>query len=545
MEVNLVLILKKTMINIGQTIEEFGYSPVNLALGSHKKIVVTCDYCGNNYKPTRKNLTISQQNGEKYGISKDACKPCGQSKARDICEAKGVSWADKTKEKREALRKSLIEKYGVDHYSKTKEFSRQMIEASSKKTQEEWDEIERKKRETRLEKYGVEHVFQSPEIKEKVKKTMLERHGAENPSNIPEFQEKRRETMKERFGVEYAGQNEEIKAKIAETNKEKYGGLFMNIPELKNEFTKRGIQKKVDNGKAMRINGKSVMEIAKEKDIAPLEVYRMIRMGIDPEKFKKRGTIIEEYIREVLESIGARYKFNKHISPEYRYDFLINDSNLIIECDGLYWHSELFKERDYHYNKRSFYDSINMKSLFFYENEIINKFSIVSSIISKELKKTDIIPVEKCTIKKEPKGKSFIYENHLEGTGSGDTYLLNYNNTPVYGIQINETSSKVYEIIKFCAAINTSLDESRALSILIDYVISKLDIRILKIKVNRRYCNINILKLGFRLDSEHTDFLWTDGTSVYPSIKFNNNDGYKNNLTKIWDCGQAKYIKEF
>lgn len=49
--------------------------------------------------------------------------------------------------------------------------------------------------------------------------------------------------------------------------------------------------------------------------------------------------------------------------------------------------------------------------------------------------------------------------------------------------------------------------------------------------------------LGFRKKTCYNSFKWTDYSTTVHRLKHRGNSGYADGLRKIWDCGQAKYIK--
>jgi very-short-patch-repair endonuclease len=112
----------------------------------------------------------------------------------------------------EKRKKTNLEKYGVEHFTKTGEYKE-------------------KTKKTNLEKYGVEHFTQTEEYKEKTKHTNLEKFGVENPMHLDEYKElsaeKRNKTMLEKYGTTHAYGIEEFRTKAAEskikTNQERYG----------------------------------------------------------------------------------------------------------------------------------------------------------------------------------------------------------------------------------------------------------------------------------------------------------------------------------
>ena len=56
-----------------------------------------------------------------------------------------------------------------------------------------------------------------------------------------------------------------------------------------------------------------------------------------------------------------------------------------IEFDGLYWHSNIYKDNDYHLNKTELCEKENIQLLHIFEDEWVNKKEIVKSIIKSKL----------------------------------------------------------------------------------------------------------------------------------------------------------------
>lgn len=69
-------------------------------------------------------------------------------------------------------------------------------------------ETKEKTKKTMLEKYGVEHQSQSPEIHERKKQTSLKNWGYEHPLQVPELIAKRKLTCLKKYGVDNAAKQE-------------------------------------------------------------------------------------------------------------------------------------------------------------------------------------------------------------------------------------------------------------------------------------------------------------------------------------------------
>jgi rubrerythrin len=76
-------------------------------------------------------------------------------------------------------------------------------------------EVQEKIRKTNIEKYGVENPSSASEVKEKRKQTFLERYGVDSVCRIEEFKEKNHEKMKQTNLKKYGSKNIKIyKCKI-------------------------------------------------------------------------------------------------------------------------------------------------------------------------------------------------------------------------------------------------------------------------------------------------------------------------------------------
>lgn len=204
-----------------------------------------------------------------------------------------------------------------------------------------------KQKQNLLKKYGS---FKSKEAKERTRSTNLKKYGVENPFQSESVKEKIKKTLLKKYGVEYLHQNEEIKQKA--------------------------IQTRIKIGDIKLIEGKTQKEFAEELNLARTSMNRVYnKHGLEVVKeYKPKSTsILEQLIKQFLKEEKIKFINNYYFSKyDYRPDFLLPDYNFIIECDGLYWHSEEFHNKEYHRNKKEYYISKGYKLLYFYEDEFQN-----------------------------------------------------------------------------------------------------------------------------------------------------------------------------
>lgn len=404
------------------------------------------------------------------------------------------------------------------------------------------EEVRQKTKTTNLHKYGVESYTQTKEYKERVKKTNVEKRGVEYIGQDNEVKNKVRATVRERYGVDCVLQAEEVKDKIIATNLERYG---VDRPAKTESVKNKIVESQKRSGIIKLLDGKTRREWAKECDISYSGFnVRVRKYGLDAAiKMERHQTEIEFVVEEILKRAGIHYL--KNIAIENRIaDFVIPSKQLIIEVDGLYWHSDAINgDKRYHRKKMELYHRHGYSTLFFREDEISRRRPLVESIIRNRLGLSDIVYGRKLTLTDldRDNSKDFFNTNHLMGFGSGLVMGL-YDGCGIRcAIQIVNKGEYVY-VSRFCNAVGITVigGLSKLLSAIYeDYkkdVVSFVDLR---------YGNGKSLeKLGFIAESERLSFKWVKNDSTYHRMKFPSDSGYSFGCFKIWDCGQRKYRKK-
>lgn len=480
----------------------------------------------------------------------------------------------------EKRKKTNIERYGVDCASKVKKFTEKTKQTNLERygfTYPAGNEAIRNKiKSTNLERYGSESASSTKEYKEKVAKTMIERYG-DNPYNNSIIKDKRKNTNIERYGVNTPTKLEAVKDKIKNTLKDRYGfqsdnektdvqlesaeavkqkrfdtnlerygvNSISQLPETK----EKQLKTKKDNGQIILVDGKSLKEIAKEKNVAYTTIQGLYLKTKDGElvsNYSLKKTSIEAVVEKMLKRCGVDFVYSRQMPGQIcKPDFLIEEKKLIIECNGLYWHSEMIiEEKKHHYDRRNKYKSLGYTSLFFNEDEILKKPLIVESVIRNKLGLNSTkIGARKCTIE-EIKDKSFLEKNHLMGAGSGRIFALKFGGEIVAAIQVKwkNKATQTLDISRFCTKPDVSVQGG--FSRLLNHCIKIYKPKIVENFIDQRYGEgAHLESLGFKQETCSVSFRWTNLKETFHRMTFKSNSGYESGFTKIWDCGQAKWIK--
>lgn len=265
------------------------------------------------------------------------------------------------------------------------------------------------------ERYGVDNVFQLKEIKEKLKITNLKKYGTSTPQSLPETKAKAIQTNLKKYGVEFSSQSPLVRKKIIETNQNRYG---RNSPQQKH-LSQEIIDLLADKNKLIELNQTmTIFEIYKKYGGSPSLYHKKFQFyGIQPKihyssYFEKS---VQDFIQKYL-PVAVETRVNS--STKFEADIFIKDYQLAIECNGLYWHSELNgKDKYFHLNKTKFYEKNGIKLIHIFSDEWEDKQEICKSILLSKLGKLNTIGARKTSLVQLSKKEEieFFNKNHLQG----------------------------------------------------------------------------------------------------------------------------------
>jgi len=450
------------------------------------------------------------------------------------------------------------------------------------------NETKEKRKKTNIEKYGVDNVSKNENIKNKTKKTNLKKYGSVSSFQNEEVRKKWKENIKKKYGVNHIFQSEEIKDKIKNKMIEKYGDHYTKTESYKDKLNEIGFneiirKKKLDKHKNffkehgyefIEIHdykkfklkkGDDIFEIYWDTFISRLENGYEISTNKNPLYF----TGISESEKEIvnwLKSLNIKNveTSNREILDGKELDIYLPDYNIGIEFNGLYWHSEIKKEKNHHLDKTKKCEERGINLIHIWEDDWKYKRDIVKSIISNRLKiNMNKIYARKCSIKKVDTEASriFLNNNHIQGYSSSSIrYGLHYENELVslmtFGYRyIN--NQKNLELLRFCNKINTSVIGSS--SKLFKHFIKNNSFDKLISYSDRSIFTGSLYKtLGFENSGETSlNYWWVVDKKRYHRFTFNKQklikEGEDPNLTereimykrgsyRIWGCGQIRWI---
>ena len=234
-----------------------------------------------------------------------------------------------------------------------------------------YDKILQNMNKTSMLLYGTDssHV---PGANEKRKKTCQERYGAENVMYLDKFKDKLRCSFEDKYGVDSPWGIPGIKDKRDETMRAKYGDVSYfraRVPSA----TVALLQCREKYEEYLDSHEKRTEEqIAADLGCSQSLIQKVTaRYGlVDKVVINPTSSSKEKEIRKLLDSLGIEYLTNdRSILDGKEIDIYIPTKKIGIEFNGDYWHSSLFQEKTYHFDKSKLAESKGIRLIHIYEYE--------------------------------------------------------------------------------------------------------------------------------------------------------------------------------
>lgn len=333
-------------------------------------------------------------------------------------------------------------------------------------------------KDTNTIKYGGNAPMSSEEIKTKAKTTTITKFGVDNIFKNTEYI---RERTKLKYNVDHISKLTSTKERIKNTNLEKYGVPTVLIkPEVRQlgfDTKSEWFFQKYDTLDVIGHTGKTI-ELRCDVCSNNYEIDRSLlnyrfEIGVNPctscNPINELRSFKEKQICDFLDSLGVEVIQNdRSILSGSELDIFIPKHNIAIEFNGLFWHSDKFKNNDYHISKTNKCNELGIRLIHIFEDEWDYKQEIVKSRLKVLLGLVENrIFARNCEIKQVDTvtKTKFLTDNHIQGTvGSSYNLGLFFNSKLVaimtFGkkrINLGYKKSNVgeYELLRFCNVLDT------------------------------------------------------------------------------------------
>lgn len=460
--------------------------------------------------------------------------------------------------------------------TKTQQFCKQSCSQTWKKTNKEWLE---KRYNTNLKRYGVKSPLESNEIKKTYKKNLKEKYGVECAFQIEGVKEKSKQTTLNHFGVEHHMQLKQYQDNLSEYRR---GKSFNRDTRINLRW--KIIQKHCEENNLIPLFEKHLLEnnfIIDLKNVpfkcnkCKVILETQIRNGYLPNckycsVYKGYSSIEEELINFIKDSYDTGdiiLKTRKLLLGNKEVDIFLPSSNIAIEMNGIYWHSEIWgKYKNYHLDKTQELLEKDIRLIHILDHEWVNKKPIIQSMLLNYIGKTQYkIYARKCEIKEisfKLKNEFFI-KNHIQGDCPSKFNIGLFDNNELvscisFGKERFKKDSISYELLRFCNKLNTNVIGGA--SRLFKYFLKTNNPEKIITFADRRFSQGNLYyQLGFNfIEFTKPNYIYWKNFKTYNRIYFQkhklknkldifdiNKSEYENMIdngyNRVWDCGNYKF----
>jgi hypothetical protein len=440
------------------------------------------------------------------------------------------------------------------------------------------DKIRKSQKKTWDDKYDGKHPMQTNKTKDRFKQSMLDKYNVTHALKCDVIRNKQQNTINSKYGVSNILESGSIfREKSEKTKLDKYGSSNYNGSEKRTQtkyetictwnhvtplFTESEFMG-VTSGTKYGFKCNSCNHIS----------YVDLNNGYIPHckgcSNSKSTSTAESEIMDYILSLDANIEYtmnDRGILPSgAEIDIYIPQHKLGIEFNGVYWHSDLYKSKEYHLKKTKMASSVGVTLIHIFDYQWNLKRDVVKSMIASKLGFTQKIHARKCEIRKvssKEKGK-FLNRTHIQGKANSSVNIgLFYDNSLVSIATFNKSrydKTADWELVRFSSELHTTV--IGGFSKLISYFVKNYNpVNILSYS-DRTISNGNVYyKNGFTLiNTTIPNYYYFKNGQVYSRELFQKHklseklerfdinqtevQNMKNNgYLRFWDCGNLKFI---
>lgn len=267
------------------------------------------------------------------------------------------------------------------------------------------------------------------------------------------------------------------------------------------------------------------------------------------------GSLPQLEVSKYINSLGFQTDLcSREIIAPYEIDIEVLGTNLCVEFNGLYFHSELFKHYDYHSLKSRMASEVGRRLIHIFDDEWANKRDIVKSMIAHRLGVSQTkFMARKGKIREltSSERRNFFESNHIDGdVRAMKGFGIVVDDVIVAAISLRKPFHKKYvehlEVARFCTQTFASVQGAlgRLTRVAAAFAKNSGYKSLLTYVDNRHGVGDSYLKVGYEVVGKTANrFWWTDTRTKLDRFKVRADS--RNGLTERDVANQLGVVKVF
>lgn len=223
------------------------------------------------------------------------------------------------------------------------------------------------------------------------------------------------------------------------------------------------------------------------------------------------------------------------------------------EFNGLYWHSNKFRHKNYHLDKLNYFKERGIRIIYIWEDDYLFKEDIIKSQIKNHLKLSNRIWARNCEIREIDNkiSREFLDKNHIQGSYKQITksFGLYYKDELISVITFDHFEGRKkmnddeWNLSRFCN--NLGISVIGGASKLLNFFIKEFKPSRIISYADKDWSEGALYdKLKFiKLYETKPDYKYIIGRKRYHKSNFKKNEKSYKYCLKIYDCGKIKFEK--
>jgi hypothetical protein len=256
-----------------------------------------------------------------------------------------------------------------------------------------------------------------------------------------------------------------------------------------------------------------------------------------------------------LEENKINFEYSKRDLIKGEIDIYLPDYKIAIEYNGIFWHSEFFKNKKYHYDKYNNCKILGINLIQIWEDQWLDDKDKVKSFILNKLKiYSNRILARNCKVRKVNNNDKdqFLNNNHLQKTSKSSINLGLYHNDELVSIMTfgkrRLNSKDTFELIRYCCK-KRSIIIGGASKLFSFFKKNNNFSEIISYSDNTVSDGDIYRFLNFKETNESINYYWCDGRNRYHRFTFNKKrlikDGHDKNKTEYQIMREIGYYRIF
>lgn len=193
-------------------------------------------------------------------------------------------------------------------------------------------------------------------------------------------------------------------------------------------------------------------------DVSVGKAFKKHEIDVKPNGHRHGTSIFESELADFVEQTGLEIIRNdRSLIGPMELDVYVSSKQIALEFNGIYWHSEKFKDKNYHYDKWKACNDQGIQLIQVWEDQWLNRRPQVESMIKAKLGFSDRprVYARKTAVQEvtTSEARTFLDDFHIQGFASGTCYVALFSEDEIVAVCVFKSKGgSKYELTRYATS---------------------------------------------------------------------------------------------